>query len=437
LRINHELVTDDAPLEVAVLPRAELDGDLGRYVPPNALELEATDTPTSELDNIDTAIHEVPGNSSYPVELPGCLPTTLRQAHIVSSRGLSNGSQEVSAQNPSTKVTDNSQIKPGTSYAPEPVALHYSHTPIGPLQQYQNRDVPSSHSPGRPSVVLSPSPPSNEVETRYSSTQSRDNRSRHNSPCYVEDRRARLELRQSQENRLHPSMLPKMHTLVLTDVPTSTNNEDVIYRVIQYIKDAAEEASIARQRAEHTYALPPGRSRAIAEREHAHSLFAFRRLVLEMAPPKVAAKKISTGWRSYPTKSSTEDADSEAFWEAATQDFSFFGEEECGLPDTEPGRTLPLEAMSGLELAPEPPEVYLEPRNPVETQLLLDVVGEIAKFRKERKAVYNSLVRMGVADPDVEGYWPGDVTVVRNAPNQESGELDCYGNRYESGWYYR
>jgi hypothetical protein len=47
------------------------------------------------------------------------------------------------------------------------------------------------------------------------------------------------------------------------------------------------------------------------------------------------------------------------------------------------------------------------------------------------------MVQMGVASPDVEGYWPGDVTVVRNALNEELGELDCYGNRFESGWYYR
>jgi hypothetical protein len=437
LRINHEIVTDDAPVEIAVSPRAELDGDLRRYVPPNALELEATDTTTSELDNVDTAIYEAPGNSYYPVELPGCSPTTLRQARTVSSPVLSNGSQEVSAQNANIKVTENSQIKRGASNAPEPVALHYPHTQIGPLQQYQNRDAPSSYSLGQPSVLLSPTTLSDGVGMRHSSTRSIEDRSRHNSPCRMEDRRARLELRQSQENRLHPSMLPKVHTLVLTDVPTSTNDKEVIYRIIQYIKDAAEEASIARHRAEHTYALPPGRSRAIAEREHAHSLFALRRLVFEMAPPKVAAKKISTGWRSYPTKSSTEDADSETFWEAATQDFSFFGEEECGLPDTEPGCTLPSEAMSGLELAPEPREVPLKLRNTVASQPLLDVVGEIAKFRKERKAVYNNLVQMGVADPDVGGYWPGDVTVVRKALDEEAGELDCYGNRYESGWYYR
>tara|TARA_R110002003_G_scaffold288_10_gene18405 strand:- start:6146 stop:6826 length:681 start_codon:yes stop_codon:yes gene_type:complete len=226
-------------------------------------------------------------------------------------------------------------------------------------------------------------------------------------------------------------MIPKVHTLVLTDVPTSTTNKNLIIRLVQYIRDAAEEAAIARQRARHTYILPPGRSRATAEREYAHNLFALSRIVFEMAPPQAVSKKVSSSWRAYPTKSSTEDVDSEAFWEAATHDFSFFGDEECGLPDLEPGRTLPLTAMGGLELAPE------RAKPDIEFQPPMDVVSEIAKFRKERKAAYNKLVSMGESEPDVQGYWPGDVTVVRKAADRAAGELDCYGNRYESGWYYR
>jgi hypothetical protein len=68
---------------------------------------------------------------------------------------------------------------------------------------------------------------------------------------------------------------------------------------------------------------------------------------------------------------------------------------------------------------------------------LLDVVGEIGRFRRERKAVYNNLVELGESEPAVEGYWPGDITILRKTVNPEAGELDCYGNRYESGWYYR
>jgi hypothetical protein len=233
-------------------------------------------------------------------------------------------------------------------------------------------------------------------------------------------------------------MLPNVHTLVLTDVPTSTNDPNLIHRLIQYVKDAAEEASIARQRAKHTYMLPPGRSRNVAEREYARSLFALKRIVFEMAPPQVQHKKISTSWRAYPTKSSTEDADSEAFWEAATHDFSFFDDEECGVPTREPGRRLPLAAMSGLELAehrpaPPPKPRRLEPVPPPQ----LDVIAEIGKFRRERKAAYNDLLIMGEADPDIEGYWPGDITVVRKPVDEDAGELDCYGNRYQGWGLYR
>jgi hypothetical protein len=233
-------------------------------------------------------------------------------------------------------------------------------------------------------------------------------------------------------------MLSKVHTLVLTGVPTSTTDKDLVHRLIQYIKDAAEEASIAKQRARHTYMLPPGRSRATAEREHARGLFALRRIVFEMEPPQTSPKKISTSWRAYPTKSSTEDADSERFWEAAAHDFSFFGDEECGLPTQEPGRTLPLSAMSGLELAshhppPQPRPRELEPA----FKPIIDVVGEIGKFRRERKAAYNNLLQMREVDPEVEGYWPGDITIVRRPADADAGELDCYGNRYQQGWFYR
>jgi hypothetical protein len=432
LRVNFKVVTEDAPPDGAVPPRAELSGDLGRYMPSNALELEAIESPVPELDTVETAISEIPGDSSYPAELPGSSPTTLHQAHMVLDPGCSNGAREFLAPNPSIQVTkEPQQAIFGAAYAPEPVAPHDAYIQATPLQEYQNIHVSAS------SALLSPISLPDADETMSSKTQIPQNRSRHNSTGFVEDRRARLELRQSQENRLHPGMLPKVHTLVLTDVPSYTEDREVSNRIIQYIKDAAEEASIARKRAEHTYALPPGRSRAIAEREHAHNLFAFQRLVLEMAPLKTAAKKVSNGWRSYPTMSSTEDADSEAFWEAATQDFSFFGEEECGLPDSEPGRSLPLEAMSGLELASERPKKFSTPRSDDASQPLLDVVGEIAKFRKEKKAMHNDLLQLGVANPDVEGFWPGDVTVVRNVLNEDLGELDCYGNRFESGWYYR
>jgi hypothetical protein len=424
LRVNYGIVTEDAPRQFAVPPpRAELSGDLGRYSNPSAHELEAIESPLPELDSGDNVVVEIAGDSAYPVELPASSPSDLPTI------------QTSETTIPSVSLNVNS----GAAYAPEPVFVDQPLTRVSPLFSKSNYASPTfsrmhdmAHgsspwlSPAEGNILAGMN---NEIVPR---------RSRHNSTHYVEDRRARLELRQSRENRLHPGSLPKMHTLVLTDVPAVTSEKRVITNLIQFIKDAAEEASMAKQRARQTYVLPPGRTRAVAEQEYARSLFALQRIVLEMAPPQAAPKKISTSWRAYPTKSSTEDADSEAFWEAAKYDFSFFDEEECGLPNAEPGRTMPLAAMSGLELAaPATESLEVVRRVEADPEPLLDVIGELGNFRRERKAVYINLIQMGQVDAEVEGYWPGDITVVRKPVNSDAGELDCYGNRYEAGWYYR
>lgn len=434
LRVNYKLVTDDAPLETLPSPRAELCGDLGHQIPANAQELEAIEPSISELDSTERNIAELPEEANFAVELPGSMPMT--GSHDISHQThQSIPSKQESKDTPAIEVTPEPiVIKRGAANAPEPVFLDSPLSPVSPhLDVHQSPIRPSS--PNSLGDHLSPILQSFEGEA--SSGDPRMSRSRTNSTYYVEDRRARLDLRQSQENRLHPNMLPKVHTLVLTDIPTKTTDVKVVQRLIQYIKDAAEESSIAKQRARHTYVLPPGRSRVTAEKEYVRSVFALQRIVFEMAAPEEVPKKISSSWRAYPTKSSTEDKDSEAFWEAATHDFSFFGDEECGLPTQEPGRTLPLAAMSGLQLAPPQPKPVRRIVAEHEVKLLLDVVSEIAKFRKDRKAAYENLVHLAESEPEVEGYWPGNITVVRKPAASDAGELDCYGNRYEAGWYYR
>lgn len=434
LRINYQIITEDAPTDALPSPRAELAGDLGSYAPSHAVELGAPhhfEAGNSlqpklipELGSVDNAVFELAGSPAFPVELPGCSPNQDKN--------------HTYARAPSIEVTSAShEIKRGAAYAPEPVFVDPLMSPVSPLLSSDEHHLScqTGHSTPDHSAALSPVLASSRNSV---SSETVGRRSRHNSTHYVEERRARLELRQSQENRLHPGMLPRVHTLVLTDVPTSTNDPDLIHRLIRYIKDAAEEASIAKQRANHTYMLPPGRSRNIAEREYAQGLFALRRIVFEMAPPEKIHKKISTSWRAYPTKSSTEDADSEAFWEAATHDFSFFDDEECGVPTREHGRGMPLAAMSGLELAVHHPAPPPQPRiiEPV-LQPQIDVIAEIGKFRRERKAAYNNLIGMGEVDPEIEGYWPGDITVVRKPVDADEGELDCYGNRYQGWGLYR
>ncbi|KAH6620069.1 hypothetical protein C7974DRAFT_225759 [Boeremia exigua] len=439
LRINYQIVTEDAVANLLPSPRAELDGNLGQYAPFDAVELEERNPreleashhsiSVAELSSAENAVFELPGSPAFPVELPGCFPVEVSPT-VRKDDGL--------ARTPSIRVTSEPQeIKKGAAYAPEPVYVDPALSPVSPhvsSNEAQRQFWTGDSTPDYP-VALSPILGSSRNSI---SSETFGRRSRHNSTHFVEERRARLELRQSQENRLHPGMLPNVHTLVLTDVPTSTNDPTLIHKLIRYIRDAAEEASIARQRAKHTYMLPPGRSRNIAEREYARGLFALKRIVLEMAPPQVVHKKVSTSWRAYPTKSSTEDADSEAFWEAATHDFSFFDDEECGVPTREPGRGLPLAAMSGLELAAHRPTPPPQPRR-VEPflQPQLDVVSEIGKFRKEKKTMYRQLLDMGEVDPEVEGFWPGDITVVRKPVDADEGELDCYGNRYQGWGLYR
>ena len=97
--------------------------------------------------------------------------------------------------------------------------------------------------------------------------------------------------------------------------------------------------------------------------------------------------------KSKPTsKSSTEDPDSEAFWAAQEGDFTFFADEKGG------GDRLP---------SPPPP---LPPRQQQQQQQgKIDVVKEVAAFRRERRAAFEQA--RGLAF--VEGYWEGEVRVVR------------------------
>lgn len=236
----------------------------------------------------------------------------------------------------------------------------------------------------------------------------------------IENMRARLDRRQSEEHHLHPRMLPKLRTLVLTDIPTATLDPDIPRRLIQFIEDCAEETQIAKLSAQATYALPPGRNRQVAEREYAHSLFALQRIVFEVVSPESlkANKKPPSAWRLYPTKASTEDPDSEAFWTAAEHDFSFFGDEECGLPTMVSGSTLPLAIMSE-KMVVEPGTDIVPPYLPAQQQQLrqaeqsIDVIARISLFRKERKAAFEAALRRRQREPIVDGYWPGDIVVVR------------------------
>lgn len=234
----------------------------------------------------------------------------------------------------------------------------------------------------------------------------------------VNDRELQSKARRTNDIFLHPGMLPKLRTLVLSDVPTKTPQPMIAYRLIQFVKSCAEEAKMARTRAKSTYALPPGRSRMVAEREHALTLFALRRIVLEMTSTDLVVQRVHEPHVEQQRKSYTEDEDSEALWQAAAHDFSFFQEEEeaatARWENRDAGR-LPL------------PTLEVTPRTSLPARgipHLVDVLAEISKYRIPGKAAYQSAIENGNWDAVPEGHWTGDITIIRKPRDGQGRNMD-------------
>ncbi|WEW55407.1 hypothetical protein PRK78_000838 [Emydomyces testavorans] len=266
----------------------------------------------------------------------------------------------------------------------------------------------------------------------------------------------------------HPSSLPHLQTLVLTDVPSSIPPSSRILRSLKrFITDCADETLLASLRAQSDYSLPPGSYRKKAEKQHAKSLFALERLVLEVTPvmtsnspsPWVSASYYTPGH----SKSSTGDRDSENLWAAAMHDFSFFSEEGNGVLGTDEtdkySQKIPLNekrppsandssfvdplAISKLDArfpqSPTPKTTYApgnlpqspsssrschpsrsDPRDTIEPEV--DLVAALASFRKEKREKFNGLHynqrKNKLVNPTlsthVKGHWIGEVKVVRN-----------------------
>ncbi|KAF2437010.1 hypothetical protein EJ08DRAFT_667071 [Tothia fuscella] len=207
----------------------------------------------------------------------------------------------------------------------------------------------------------------------------------------------------ASEHSLLPSMTPNLQTLVLTDVPQKSLTPTTAQHLIQFITDCSNESHWAVQQSKVGYALPPGRDRRSAERQYAQSLFPLQRIVLEMAPEKFEAINPSR-WQTT-TYSSVLDPDCETLWNAAKDDFSFFGAEECGQPDADPASFVSLATLT------EKMTVVDEDHNRRGGEMY-DVLAEVGRFRREKKAEYERAVKR---DPGafVEGYWKGEIVVIR------------------------
>lgn len=145
---------------------------------------------------------------------------------------------------------------------------------------------------------------------------------------------------------------------------------------------------------------------------------------------------------------------------------SFEGGQRPNLVPELPGHIIPSPALPARRIAPtsnptiprsntnnttttSPPPQSPAPTQPEEQQL--DLVTQLSAFRRERKAAYDTEMakfrrfKAGIKPEDaealippfVEGYWSGEIRVVRNsAPKGRTGTVDIYGNWFEKGYLY-
>ncbi|KAL9615490.1 MAG: hypothetical protein Q9167_000003 [Letrouitia subvulpina] len=239
-----------------------------------------------------------------------------------------------------------------------------------------------------------------------------------------------LKRQMQQPHGLVPAMLPNLRTLTLTNVPCYSNDSRVVESLLGFIRNCAAEHELANLQAQiKSQYVPKSQLNRSGFSQHAlDNIFVLRCLILEMSPPQPPKF-------AHKTKSATEDPDSEVFWAAMKNDFSFFFDdnEECGLPSTDPESHLPLSTLSEKEaLSSDSPAVPAQPTQ--QQQPTIDVVQELTKFRRERKAAYEDALRRG--EHTVDGYWPGQVKIVRRSRDHVA-RADDYGDVFDQGHIYR
>lgn len=438
LRVHYAVITENAPpkeenpsiatceLNAKDTARQELEGPLPVELDAAVYEMDA-EPPVYELD---------PKESQPRYELPG--DTT----HFYISPPI--GNKPVL-----TKEESQPEARGGGAYAPEVVEQEQ--------EREQEPDEPDDDAPpvltatglgtmaqavngiGRPQILIPLVTPAKQSNMGKGNVEMRRG--------LIEQQRR--ELRSSRLDKPHgliPGMMPKLRTVTLTDVPCKVKSRHIVEALIQFIKDCASEAELAslEARLEPSQARKPGQRQATHHRHNAREIFALQHLVLEMAPAVIATtsqRAKSSKWTTNRTKSSTEDADSEAFWSAAENDFTFFDDdEECGLPSIDTNSYVPYSAISEKMIMPIPeagPPVDKLPtlkwQQPAKKDAMIDVVQELSDFRKEMKAAYEKALKSGVQH--VDGYWPGEVKVVRG--HHSGGMTDYYGNHFEKWGLYR
>ncbi|EMC95521.1 hypothetical protein BAUCODRAFT_71849 [Baudoinia panamericana UAMH 10762] len=390
LRIDHALVTKDVPVanpDEVVQGRVELGDTSLPDLPDGPVELATTSAHREcfEMPTAQTPRHELPGDPMQIVVSPAV-----------------NG-------------------------------------PVYPAEQHQEPLSARRGSAFAPEVLISPLSPLM-ANVQFADGMSRAGRPRTYSSVATE-RKARLQAHTNEKHNLHPAMLPHVSTLMLTDVPAYTDNQELSNRLILFIKHCAEEAELAKTQAHLDYALPPGRKgHTSAIRQSMIKTFALRKVVLEIAPePGLRSKSKASAWQHIDTRSMTEDRDSEALWSAAETDFSFFGEgEELNFPSLEPRRSANGVCHDGKEVILPGSAPPLPPPQTVQGCDRIDTVARISAFRTERKLAHRRALQDGGDMHGTEGYWDGVVQVVRpGSGTRADEELDYYGNACSNGYLYR
>lgn len=426
LRIDHSLVTKDTPNlrpQEIVQGRVELADTGPSVTPPDAIELPATPARHEAF--------ELPAVSTPKAELPG------DPMQLIVSPAI-NDPQHRDDEESDTP----SSLRRGSAFAPEVVdSLSATSDSINLLSPVSALDdgVATMTMNGFPAMTP---PISRATSTASNGPTSGSARARPRSySSLATERQARLNAHTLHNHNLHPAMLPHVQTLMLTDVPPFSTDREVIDRLTGFIGVCAQETLFARKQAKLDYALPPGRKgHASAIKHSADKIFALKRLVIELGSERSMRRNSKASlWQHLETKSMTEDRDSEALWSAAETDFSFFGDEECGLPTLEPGRfahSFTNEKEVSVANGHVPPSNSVKAAPAVQPRV--DTVALLSAFRKERKLAHQRNLAAGAIDPETEGFWEGVVQVVRPGGGlRHDEELDYYGNRFEQGWLYR
>jgi hypothetical protein len=441
LRLNHSVITkftspvaasqvaelDSAPPDhVATEPTGqngfvELEGD---YI--SAQEMPAPE-PLFELEG--SPVVEVTRQAGEPDE--SSQTTGTPNADVVEGTGREDIERNDTERNDAQEAnhllnpTDMSPRPLMTSrsrsnFAPEPLTLPESL--VSPLLSPHGVSTPTMppHGVSTPTITVSA------IDEQFPPEESLGRRRPRTWSGLLADHDARIEYQKSQPHGLLPFMMPSLRTLVLTDIPSQFPTSDISQNIISFIRHCAEESHWSRRQSQVSYALPPNHRRESAEINYAKSLFALRRIVLEVKPYKDAGNLPARSPRRS-GKSAVEDVDCETFWAAATDDFSFFdnGDEECGVPGSDMTQTVPLESRLGKMVVSddEPTTPGSRPRSwgnaPIEANetggvSMIDTLAEISRFRSAKRTLYQAAQQRGETDQFIEGHWDGEIIVIRN-----------------------